>query len=135
MLNGLLGYKDNHEKAAEVREANDNSDNNNNNNNTEEHVKSRGYKHPLLRSLMLWDMPSVVIHHGMRTKHYFHKHFLGAFDALLIVSAERLMATDVKLARRAIEFGVPVFFIRNKSDAVMSLLFLVLFIHPPISGT
>ena len=128
MLNGLLGYKDNHEKAAQVREANDN-------NNTEEHVKSRGYKHPLLRSLMIWDMPSVVINHGMRTKHYFHKHFLGAFDALLIVSAERLMATDVKLARRAIEFGVPVFFIRNKSDAVMSLLFLVLFIHPPISGT
>ncbi|KAI9243484.1 hypothetical protein BDA99DRAFT_530260 [Phascolomyces articulosus] len=131
LLNGLLGYRDTHKDAAQVRETNTSNHHQRNNNNNNNNVitpevnglpyssfKSRGYKHPLLRSLMLWDMPSVVIHDGMRTKHYFHEYFLGAFDALLIVSAERLMATDVKLARRAIEYDVPVFFIRNKADAV-----------------
>ncbi|KAI7859715.1 hypothetical protein BDC45DRAFT_431939 [Circinella umbellata] len=124
LLNGLLGYKDNHEKAAQVCEAN----HNNNDNNRRNHIKPRGYNHPILRTLMIWDMPSVVIPRGMRTKDYFHKHFLGAFDALLIVSAERLMATDIKLARKAIEFGVPVFFIRNKADAV-NYIYLFTLIH------
>ena len=63
---------------------------------------------------MLWDMPGVTT----KAKHYFHEHCLGAFDALLIVSSDRLMATDIKLARKAIEYGVPVFFIRNKADTV-----------------
>ncbi|KAI9471363.1 hypothetical protein BDB00DRAFT_862504 [Zychaea mexicana] len=121
LLNGLLGYKEGHADAAPVREAADISNTTTTVNahgaRSNSGDKSRGYKHPLLHSLMLWDMPSV---NCGSAKQYFHRHCLGAFDALVIVSAERLMATDIKLARRAIDYDVPVFFVRNKADAAIA---------------
>ncbi|KAI8141415.1 P-loop containing nucleoside triphosphate hydrolase protein [Fennellomyces sp. T-0311] len=107
LVNGLLGYTDDHISAAQVHEANSCVE------------KSRGYKHPLLPSVMLWDLPGVTT----SAKQYFHEHCLGAFDALLIVFADRLMASDIKLARKALEYDIPVFFVRNKADTVSRFLF------------
>ncbi|ORY99213.1 interferon-inducible GTPase-domain-containing protein [Syncephalastrum racemosum] len=101
LLNGLLGYKDSHVRAAPVGEASATKE-------------PRGYRHPVLQSLMLWDLPGAE----ENEKRYFERYGLGYFDALVIVSTDRLMATDVKLARKALEYRVPIFFVRNKADAV-----------------
>lgn len=70
---------------------------------------------------MLWDLPGA----DDDEKHYFERYGLGYFDALVIVSTDRLMATDVKLARKALEYRVPIFFVRNKADAVsLRMLFV-----------
>ncbi|KAI8885350.1 P-loop containing nucleoside triphosphate hydrolase protein [Backusella circina FSU 941] len=104
LLNGLLGYKNTHNKAATVGE-------------TETTMAPKKYHHPIVHSLVLWDMPGIgTPSHPIKT--YFERYCLGAFDAVLIVFDERLMASDVELARKAALYDIPVFFIRNKSDLV-----------------
>ncbi|KAI8388744.1 interferon-inducible GTPase-domain-containing protein [Radiomyces spectabilis] len=102
LVNGLLGYKDRHVRAAAVGE-------------TETTTEPKGYHHPLLPTLMIWDFPGAGTQ-NQPANQYFEACSLGIFDALIIVSTDRLMAVDVKLARRALKYRIPVFFIRNKAD-------------------
>jgi hypothetical protein len=55
---------------------------------TEATIKPRAYRHPDLRTMVLWDLPgAATLHHPAET--YFEDKFLCAFDALIIVMAER----------------------------------------------
>ncbi|KAL9538034.1 hypothetical protein MBANPS3_011248 [Mucor bainieri] len=102
MLNALLGYKSNHPRAAAVGEI-------------ETTLEPKRYQHPVLPTLHLWDMPGIgTPRHPTRS--FFDTYFLGAFDAILIVFDDRLMASDVDIARKAKLYDVPVFFIKNKAD-------------------
>lgn len=104
MLNGLLGYRENHVKAAAVGEI-------------ETTLEPKSYRHPVLKTLYLWDMPGIgTPRHPAKT--FFENYCLGAFDAILIVFDDRLMASDIDIARRAKKYDVPVFFVKNKSDLV-----------------
>jgi predicted GTPase len=108
-----MGYRNIHTKAAIVGE-------------TETTMAPKKYDHPILHSLVLWDMPGIgTSSHPSDT--YFERYCLGAFDAVLIVFDERLMASDVELARRAALYDIPVFFIRNKADLVS--FFFVFFVY------
>ncbi|KAJ2965039.1 hypothetical protein NQZ79_g75 [Umbelopsis isabellina] len=102
VVNGIMGMHDNDPQAAVTGE-------------TEATIKPRGYRHPDLRSMVLWDLPgAATLHHPAET--YFEDKFLCAFDALIIVTAERLQETDIIIAKKAEEKKVPVFFVRNKAD-------------------
>jgi predicted GTPase len=100
----MLGYKENHVKSARVGEI-------------ETTLEPKSYKHPVLPTLYLWDMPGIGTPRHP-TKSYFENYCLGAFDAILIVFDDRLMASDVELARKAYKYHVPVFFVKNKADLV-----------------
>ncbi|GAN05982.1 interferon-inducible GTPase 5-like [Mucor ambiguus] len=102
LLNALLGYKNNHPKAAAIGEI-------------ETTIEPRRYQHPVLPTLHLWDMPGIGTPRHP-TSHFFDTYFLGAFDAILVVFDDRLMASDVEIARKAKLYNVPVFFIKNKAD-------------------
>jgi len=52
------------------------------------------------------------------TSTFFDTYFLGAFDAILIVFDDRLMASNVEVARKVKLYDVSVFFIKNKADLV-----------------
>jgi hypothetical protein len=99
-----LGYKDNHGSAAPVGEI-------------ETTLEPKSYRHPVLNTVYLWDMPGIGTPR-QPAKGYFKKYFLGAFDAIIIVFDDRLMASDVDIARQAKRYHVPVFFIKNKADTV-----------------
>lgn len=100
----MLGYTDHHSKAAPVGEI-------------ETTLEPRCYRHPVLNTLYLWDMPGIgTPRHPL--KNFFENYCLGAFDAILIVFDDRLMASDVDIARRARKYNVPVFFVKNKADQV-----------------
>lgn len=76
LVNGILGYPDNDRYAAAINEA------------SESINEPRGYRHPDLRSMVLWDMPGA----GTTTScdaTYFEDNYLIAFDSLIIVTAER----------------------------------------------
>lgn len=105
MLNGLLGYRENHVKAAAVGEI-------------ETTLEPKSYRHPVLNTLYLWDMPGIGTPRHP-AKNFFENYCLGAFDAILIVFDDRLMASDIDIARRAKKYDVPVFFVKNKSDLVI----------------
>ncbi|KAI9308796.1 interferon-inducible GTPase-domain-containing protein [Cunninghamella echinulata] len=75
VVNGIMGYRDNDKYAAATGES-------------ETTKKPRGYQHPDLRSMILWDMPGAnTMNHPAST--YFEDKFLCAFDSLIIVTAER----------------------------------------------
>ncbi|KAH8549967.1 interferon-inducible GTPase-domain-containing protein [Umbelopsis sp. PMI_123] len=102
VVNGIMGMHDNDPQAAVTGE-------------TEATIKPRAYRHPDLRTMVLWDLPgAATLHHPAET--YFEDKFLCAFDALIIVMAERLQETDIIIANKAEEKKVPVFFVRNKAD-------------------
>ncbi|KAG0176512.1 hypothetical protein DFQ28_007207 [Apophysomyces sp. BC1034] len=102
VVNGIMGYHDNDKYAALTGE-------------TEATVKPAGYRHPDLRSMILWDMPGAgTMNHPAET--YFEDKFLCAFDSLIIVTAERLQEIDLAIAHKAKQWKVPVLFVRNKAD-------------------
>jgi hypothetical protein len=75
LVNGILGYPDTDQYAAAINEAG-------------EYHEPRGYRHPDLRRMILWDMPGA----GTLTSNdqtYFEDNYLKAFDSLIIVTAER----------------------------------------------
>lgn len=75
VVNGLMGYHDKDKHAAITGE-------------TEATSRPRGYRHPDLRSVILWDMPGAgTMQHPADT--YFEDKFLCAFDSLVVVTAER----------------------------------------------
>ncbi|GAA5798048.1 hypothetical protein HPULCUR_003447 [Helicostylum pulchrum] len=93
ILNGLLGYKESNAKAATVGEI-------------ETTLEPKFYRHPILNTLYLWDMPGVgTPRHPI--ENFFENYCLGAFDAILIVFDDRLMASDIDIARRAIKYDIP----------------------------
>ncbi|KAI8340463.1 interferon-inducible GTPase-domain-containing protein [Chlamydoabsidia padenii] len=102
VVNGILGYRDHDKDAAITGES-------------ETTKKPRAYRHPDLRSMILWDMPGAnTMNHPAST--YFEDKFLCAFDSLIIVTAERLMETDIKIAKQAQLCQIPVLIVRNKAD-------------------
>ncbi|ORY96344.1 interferon-inducible GTPase-domain-containing protein [Syncephalastrum racemosum] len=75
MINGIMGYHDTDEQAAVTGEV-------------ESTAKPKGYKHPDLRMMMIWDMPGAgTLNHPRES--YFEDKFLMCFDTLVIVTAER----------------------------------------------
>lgn len=75
MINGIMGYHDTDEQAAVTGEV-------------ESTAKPKGYKHPDLRMMMIWDMPGAgTLNHPRES--YFEDKFLMCFDTLIIVTAER----------------------------------------------
>ncbi|KAI9267553.1 P-loop containing nucleoside triphosphate hydrolase protein [Helicostylum pulchrum] len=113
ILNGLLGYKESNAKAATVGEI-------------ETTLEPKFYRHPILNTLYLWDMPGVgTPRHPI--ENFFENYCLGAFDAILIVFDDRLMASDIDIARRAIKYDIPVFFVKNKSDLVNIVFRIIIF--------
>lgn len=104
MINGIMGYHDKDARAAVTGEV-------------EATTKPKGYQHPDLRTMIVWDMPGAgTMNHPAET--YFDDNFLYAFDTLVIVTAERLQEIDINLAKRANELRIPVLFVRNKADQV-----------------
>ncbi|OBZ91199.1 Interferon-inducible GTPase 1 [Choanephora cucurbitarum] len=104
IVNGILGYSDTDPYAATVNEAGKVS--------TEE---PRGYRHPDLRKLVLWDIPGAgTATHRANT--YFEDYYLKAFDSLIIVTAERLQTIDLEIAAKAQQHHVPVLIVRNRCD-------------------
>ncbi|KAI7866037.1 interferon-inducible GTPase-domain-containing protein [Spinellus fusiger] len=104
LVNGILGYHDAHPLSAPIGE-------------TEATVKPTGYRHPDLRTMVLWDMPATsTMNHPTDT--YFEDKFLCAFDSIVIVTSERFQQVDILLAKKAKEWKVPVLFVRNKADQV-----------------
>jgi hypothetical protein len=128
----LLGYRDSHPFASKVGEV-------------ESTAQPLGYRHPVLPTLMIWDMPGAgTKSHPAKT--YYEDKYLQAFDALVIVTGDRygpkiriffnmlehifctklsltpyrLMATDVHIARAAHAQGQPYYIVRNKMDVVSS---------------
>lgn len=128
LVNGILGYPDNDQYAAAIHEAGGHT------------TEPRGYRHPDLRNMILWDMPGA----GTLTnndKTYFEDNYLYAFDSLIIVTAERykkrkrkmekrecnvtrLQVIDLEIATKAQEYHIPVLFVRNRCDQVSPLPFL-----------
>ncbi|ORX62765.1 P-loop containing nucleoside triphosphate hydrolase protein [Hesseltinella vesiculosa] len=105
IVNGIMGYKDSYKDAAPTGES-------------ETTKKPRAYRHPDLRSMVIWDMPGAgTMNHPAST--YFEDKFLCAFDSLVIVTAERLMSIDVKIAQQAQQFNIPVLVVRNKADQAL----------------
>ncbi|CEI90851.1 hypothetical protein RMCBS344292_05161 [Rhizopus microsporus] len=103
LVNGILGYPDNDQYAAAIHEAGGHT------------TEPRGYRHPDLRNMILWDMPGA----GTLTnndKTYFEDNYLYAFDSLIIVTAERLQVIDLEIATKAQEYHIPVLFVRNRCD-------------------
>ncbi|KAG1049773.1 hypothetical protein G6F43_007920 [Rhizopus delemar] len=80
LVNAILGYKDTDKKAAKVGEIETTS-------------KPTAYIHPDLVTMMIWDMPGVVI-----------------------VLGNRLMQDDIDIASKAKEHKIPVLFVRSKAD-------------------
>ncbi|ORZ06722.1 interferon-inducible GTPase-domain-containing protein [Absidia repens] len=102
VVNGILGYRDHDKDAAATGES-------------ETTKKPRAYRHPDLRSMVLWDMPGAnTMNHPGGT--YFEDKFLCAFDSLIIVTAERLMETDIQIAKQAQLCQIPILIVRNKAD-------------------
>jgi hypothetical protein len=79
LVNGILGYPDTDRYAAAINEAGKPIISN---------EEPRGYRHPDLRRMVLWDMPGA----GTMSSNdatYFEDNYLNAFDSLIIVTAER----------------------------------------------
>ncbi|KAI9321456.1 interferon-inducible GTPase-domain-containing protein [Dichotomocladium elegans] len=75
LVNGILGLQDSDHGAAPTGE-------------TEKTTKPKGYKHPDLRTMIVWDMPGAGTEsHPAET--YFEDKFLCAFDTLIIVISDR----------------------------------------------
>ncbi|KAG1063707.1 hypothetical protein G6F42_027153 [Rhizopus arrhizus] len=97
LVNGILGYPDTDRYAAAINEAGKKIN------------EPRGYRHPDLRRMILWDMPGAgTTLHNSAT--YFEDNYLKAFDSLIIVTAERLQSIDLDIALKAQEHHIPVMF-------------------------
>jgi GTP-binding protein EngB required for normal cell division len=73
------------------------------------------YKHPENDYVIFWDLPGAgTIRQPARD--YFRSKHLFAFDVLIVVCAERILEVDLEIANMALEWGVPVLFVRNKFD-------------------
>ncbi|KAI8138453.1 interferon-inducible GTPase-domain-containing protein [Fennellomyces sp. T-0311] len=102
LINGIAGYLDGDPRAAKTGEV-------------ETTAKPKGYQHPDLQSLILWDMPGAGTE-AHDAEEYFNEKFLYAFDTLIIVIADRLQDSDIYLAKKAKEYRIPFMFVRNKAD-------------------
>ncbi|CDH59159.1 hypothetical protein RO3G_14116 [Lichtheimia corymbifera JMRC:FSU:9682] len=102
LINGILGYQDSDPRAAPTGE-------------TESTSKPKGYRHPDLRTMIVWDMPGAGTEsHPSET--YFNDKFLYAFDTLIIVIADRMLQIDIDIAMAAQKRRIPFMFVRNKAD-------------------
>ncbi|KAI9490096.1 interferon-inducible GTPase-domain-containing protein [Zychaea mexicana] len=109
LINGMMGCHDGDPRAAKTGEIDTTN-------------KPKGYQHPDLHTMILWDMPGAGTYENS-AKTYFEEKFLYAFDTLIIVSAERMLETDLEIARKAREYRIPFVFVRNKADqAIQSKL-------------
>uniref|UniRef100_A0AC34QF89 IRG-type G domain-containing protein n=1 Tax=Panagrolaimus sp. JU765 TaxID=591449 RepID=A0AC34QF89_9BILA len=102
LINALCGYDDYDSRAAPI-------------NIVECTNVVKRYPHPQLKHLVLYDLPG-----GGTTSNPFHTYFcdkrLYVFDCLLLVMSQRILETDLAIAKLALEMGTPVVFIRNKAE-------------------
>ncbi|KAI7853368.1 interferon-inducible GTPase-domain-containing protein [Circinella umbellata] len=75
LINGIMGCHDGDARAAKTGEK-------------ETTEKPKGYQHPDLHTMILWDMPGAGTYEH-KSETYFNEKFLYAFDTLIIVIAER----------------------------------------------
>jgi predicted GTPase len=78
LVNGILGYPDDDRYAAPINEVGKQLD------------EPRGYRHPDLRNMILWDMPGAGTTDHPESS-YFEDKYLQVFDSLIIVTAERFL--------------------------------------------
>lgn len=82
---------------------------------TETTLQPESYPLPAAASCVLWDMPGVnTISNPANT--YFKGNLLGAFDILLLVSADTVLEQDVAILQQAHASGSIVAVVRTKSD-------------------
>lgn len=76
------------------------------------------YHHPApgMKHIVFWDIPGAGTLMYTSADEYFMKNHLYAFDYLFMVSADRFMDVDFKIAKTAKRWYVPTAFIRNKFD-------------------
>lgn len=73
------------------------------------------YVHPEQPHIVFWDLPGGgTQNHPSET--YFDDKCLYAFDCLMVVTNQRFTQIDLDIASLAKQWGVPVFFVRSKSD-------------------
>jgi predicted GTPase len=77
--------------------------------------KTRAYPCPEADHIVFWDLPGAGTHLHPDTG-YFSAECLYAFDALIVVCDTRFGEVDLAIANEAVEWGVPVLFVRNKFD-------------------
>ncbi|KAI8073386.1 interferon-inducible GTPase-domain-containing protein [Gilbertella persicaria] len=94
VVNGILGYPDTDRYAASIHETGKNYID-----------EPRGYRHPELRKMILWDMPGAgTTTHPTAT--YFQDHYLQAFDSLIIVTAERYKCSKSDVSPSCTDLGI-----------------------------
>ncbi len=97
---------------------------------TETTLQPEPYLLPAAASCVLWDMPGVnTISNPANT--YFRNNLLGAFDMLLLVSADTVLEQDVAILQQAHASGSIVAVIRTKSDAHTKNIIYSEELHPP----
>lgn len=83
---------------------------------TETTIQPEPYPLPAAASCVLWDMPGVNTTSNPANT-YFNDNLLGAFDILLLVSADTILEQDVAILQQAHSSGSIVAVIRTKSDS------------------
>ncbi|DBB03667.1 TPA: hypothetical protein ACH3X3_010994 [Trebouxia sp. C0006] len=117
LVNSLRGLRDTDSGAADVGI-------------TETTLQPEPYLLPAAASCVLWDMPGVnTISNPANT--YFRNNLLGAFDMLLLVSADTVLEQDVAILQQAHASGSIVAVIRTKSDAHTKNIIYSEELHPP----
>ncbi|DBA80651.1 TPA: hypothetical protein ACH3X1_007897 [Trebouxia sp. C0004] len=97
---------------------------------TETTLQPESYSMPAAASCVLWDMPGVnTISNPAKT--YFKDNLLGAFDMLLLVSADTIAEQDVAILQQAHASGSIVAVIRPKNDTHINNIIYSEELHPP----
>ncbi len=97
---------------------------------TETTLQPESYPLPAATSCILWDMPGVnTVSNPANT--YFKDNLLGAFDILLLVSADTVLEQDVAILQQAHSSGSIVAVIRTKSDTHTDNIIYSEELHPP----
>eukprot|EP01133_Synstelium_polycarpum_P004095 gene4095-4775_t len=73
------------------------------------------YPHPNYPHIVFWDLPGAGTNNHSAND-YFEQKCLYAFDCLIVVCSDRFMEIDLDIAYQAVQWGVPVFFVRNMFD-------------------
>ena len=96
---------------------------------TETTLQPESYPLPAAASCVLWDMPGVnTLSNPARS--YFRDNLLGAFDILLLVSADTVLEQDVAILQQAHSSGSIVAVIRTQSDTHTNNIIYSEELHP-----
>ncbi|OQV14473.1 putative Interferon-inducible GTPase 1 [Hypsibius exemplaris] len=75
----------------------------------------QSYPDPRYPHIVYWDTPGCGTT-SVPVKEYFTTQKLFCFDCLLIIVGNRILESDLEIARAALDLNIPVFFVRSQSD-------------------